>query len=726
METQSEAKNFADALIQEESQQLQESIAKIVPILQTQMDSCDLPEEHFFYMSNMIIEDPPRTAEDLKAMLKDFMDNDPMMTPLKITQKCEAILSQLGSIIQSKTTSWAANRLSQPIVMEKVQLISDQEQESGYTETPFSFEVLRFHNDFIDPEKLAETQKLQKQKDRERRKKQDEYKRRQEEIEQLGNRIPPIKLLHNKEGGSIDIKVDSFNLEVSGKVLLEDTMLLMAAGHKYGLIGKNGIGKTTLLYKIVRKEIEKMNTRPQILMIEQEIIGTEKTPLELILETDGERTELLREEAELVNLSGSEGRLKEIYAKLDEIEASKAESKARALLNGLGFSEKMITEPTKILSGGWRMRVALAKVLFCSPDILLLDEPTNHLDLDAVMWLQDYLQTFPNTVLIVSHAREFLNSVCTDIIHIENQKLQYYRGGFEEFEQQREANLQRQARELEVQQNKIAHVQSFIDRFRYNAKKASLVQSRLKYLDKIEKVEKIISDDPNYAFAFNNPEQVRPPIIRIDDGSFSYNQGNNTLLEGLNFSVDMDSKVALLGANGVGKTTFLKILTGELMVNEGQYFMNKKARIGMFSQHHVDKLDLPLSPMEQFYKLYPDASNELVRKHLGQFGISGNLALRPIYLMSGGQKSRVSLALVAWTNPHILIMDEPTNHLDMEAVDALILALNSFNGGLVIVSHDQYFVSCVCEEIWYIRSKKLRKFNGDFEAYRNALATNRL
>jgi len=342
------------------------------------------------------------------------------------------------------------------------------------------------------------------------------------------------------------------------------------------------------------------------------------------------------------------------------------------------------------------------------------------------MWLQDYLQSFQNTVFIVSHAREFLNAVCTDIVHIDNQKLIYYKGNYDNYESQREANFMRQEKEYETQQKQMAHVQTFIDRFRYNAKKASMVQSRLKYLNKIEKVDKVISSDPNYFFNFSEPDQLRPPIIRVDEGCFYYGDNQPYLMEALNFSVQMNTKVALLGSNGVGKTTFLKILMGELQLKEGTHFMNKKARISMFSQHHVENLDISLSPIEQFFKLYPDASNDMVRKHLANFGITANVALRPIYLLSGGQKSRVSLSLAAWTNPHILIMDEPTNHLDMDAVDALILALNSYSGGLIVVSHDQYFVSCVCDEIWYIKSKKLRKFNGDFESYRNALATNRL
>ena len=524
----------------------------------------------------------------------------------------------------------------------------------------------------------------------------------------------------------MNIKVDSFLLEIGGKVLLEDAKLILSTGHRYGLIGKNGIGKTTLLYAIARKEIEDMNDAPQILMIEQEIHGNDKTALEIVLETDGERKQLLEEEkAILADEKGDADRLDKIYERLDEIDAGKAESKALSLLYGLGFNEKYINLPSRLLSGGWRMRVALAKVLFCDPDILLLDEPTNHLDLDAVLWLEDYLQKFVNTVFVVSHAREFLNTVCTDIIDLADQKLTYYRGNYDDYEKQKDATALRQQKEFEAQQRQISHVQSFIERFRFNAKKASLVQSRIKHLERIKRVESVIQEDPNYHFEFSPPDQVRPPIIRVDDGVFGYTP-EDIILKDLNFSVDMDTKIALLGANGVGKTTFLKILTSQLTLQQGQVYNNRKAKVAMFSQHHVEKLDLAKSPVDQFSILYPEVSNEKIRKHLAKFGIFGNTALRPCYLLSGGQKSRVSLGLAAWGSPHVIIFDEPTNHLDMQAVDALVLALNSFEGGVIVVSHDQYFVSCVCNEIWYIKNQQLKKFNGDFENYRNALATNNL
>ena len=699
-------------------------LEKIQEILEKSILNCNLPKKHFEYLANMIYEEPPRNVQDMILTIKDFMENNPLTTHTQIKGTCQILMVEIKKIVDLKGKSWVAKKLDQPIMMENIQLISNGEESAGYNDIPFDFKMLKLHNKII--ENKDDKEKTQKRKLKEKQKLQYKMDQTLKEIEKMSKRLPPVQVQHNKGGSySLDIKVENFTLEVSGKVLVENQQLLLASGRKYGLIGQNGTGKTTLMYALARKEVKGMNIKPQILMIEQEIKGTDVSPLQIILETDGEREILLIREKELLESGENEEELNNIYRKLDDIEASKAIPKARSLLKGLGFSDKMIDGPSKLLSGGWRMRVALAKVLFCKPDILLLDEPTNHLDLDAVMWLQDYLSTFENTVLIVSHAREFLNDVCTDIIHLTNLNLEYYRGGFEEFERQRKANISRKIKEYEAQQMKINHVKSFIDKFRFNAKRASMVQSRIKYLNNLEKVEKVIDDDPNYVFRFAQPDKLRPPIIRVDEGYFSYDK-ESQLLKNLSFAVTQKTRVALLGSNGVGKTTFLKILLGDLQLDEGNYFSNKKARISMFSQHHVEKLDLTLSPLEQFYQMYPNASSDSIRKHLAGFGVSGDISMRANYLLSGGQKSRVSLALAAWNNPHILILDEPTNHLDMESVDALILALNNFTGGILIVSHDQYFVSCVCNEIWYIRDLHLKKFYGDFDNYRKALSLEKL
>jgi len=370
------------------------------------------------------------------------------------------------------------------------------------------------------------------------------------------------------------------------------------------------------------------------------------------------------------------------------------------------------------------MRVALARALFANPDILLLDEPTNHLDLEAVMWLEDYLITWPNTVVIVSHAREFLNTVCTDVYHYQDAKLTYYKGNYDAFDKKRSETIIQKRREADAQKMKVEHVQKFIDKFRYNAKRASMVQSRIKSLNRMELVEEIM-EDPTCVFIFPTPDKLRPPLLKIEEGSFGYTK-DKLLLKGMEFGVDMESRIAIVGSNGCGKTTLLKLLTGDLQLTSGQQYRNNRLRISMFTQHFIDQLELKLSPLEQFIRDFHGASQEAIRGHLGSFGITGPMSLRPMYLLSGGQKSRVAFALSVWKNPHIMILDEPTNHLDIDAVNALIIALNAYQGGVLIVSHDQHLIQSVCDQIYYVKDQKLKKFHGDFEEYRKFLAAGRL
>jgi len=367
------------------------------------------------------------------------------------------------------------------------------------------------------------------------------------------------------------------------------------------------------------------------------------------------------------------------------------------------------------------MRVALARALFAEPDILLLDEPTNHLDLDAVMWLEDYLNSWENTVIIVSHAREFLNSVCTDMYHFQEQKLVYYKGDYDSFEKKRTETIIMKKRGAETQKARIEHVQKFIDKFRYNAKRASMVQSRIKSLQKMELIEELL-EDPTVIFIFPTPDPLRPPLLKIDHGSFGYTD-QAPILKNVNFAVDMESRIAIVGANGVGKTTLLKMITGDLNLSDGESTRHNRLRTAMFTQHHIDSLNLKLTPVEQFQESFQGAHQELIRGHLGSFGITGTMSMRPMYLLSGGQKSRVAFAHSVWKNPHIMILDEPTNHLDIDAVNALIVALNNYTGGVLIVSHDQHLIQSVCDEIWHIKDKQLKKFNGDFSDYREYITS---
>lgn len=718
---------------------LEERVPKIETVLEPYLSKAFLPDSYTNYISNMIIEDPPRSSLDLNDMIGQFFQNNIKLQEEKITQFCEEIyktLQEKNLINQEGNNHWVAEKLNAPLLMADVELITEKEQKEGYADTPFTYEKFTFTlNDMMDEttdekemalKKKALAEKHKREEEKRKKREKEAFEKHMRNLKSMRNTMPKIEVLHRKGNADSEIRVEGVDLEVPGKILLSQADFFMGRGRKYGLIGRNGIGKTTLLYAICRKEFKGLENAPQILLVEQEVQGDDMTVIDTILSTDTERAQLLEEEKKLLSKEGEDGadRLTEIYEKLDEIGANQAEAKARILLHGLGFTPEMQDRATKHLSGGWRMRVALAKVLFCEPEILLLDEPTNHLDLDAVMWLQDYLINWEKTLLIVSHARNFLNNVCTDIINYKDQKLHYYKGNYDMFEKVKAANELQSKRTFEAQQKKMSHMQDFIDKFRFNSKRASLVQSRIKYLNKLDKVEKVL-EDPTTVFMFDEPEKLRPPIVRIDEGGFGYTP-DTTLLRDMTFTVDMQSKVAVLGANGVGKTTFLKILTGELEMRGGSYFRNQRARIATFSQHHVDHLDISLSPFEQFAKKFPKATTESLRAHLSKFGITGNLSLRPIYLLSGGQKARVALAMTAWGNPHVMIMDEPTNHLDIDAVDALVVALSNYTGGLIIVSHDQYFVSCICDQIWYIKDEKLKRFTGGFDDYRTALTLNKL
>jgi ATP-binding cassette subfamily F protein 3 len=547
-----------------------------------------------------------------------------------------------------------------------------------------------------------------------------------EDVESLKQKITSVRVDHNKDICKVsDLVLEGITLNHGDNVLLQNTDLKLIYGHRYGLLGKNGIGKTSLMTAIARRQFENFPKDLQVFIVEQEVVPDEKSALQTVLETDDEREELLMEEAKLNKDTASNGaRLVEIYKRLDEIDAHTAVERASTILAGLGFSTKDLSRPTKEFSGGWRMRVALARALFANPDILLLDEPTNHLDLDAVIWLEEYLNDWPNTVMIVSHARQFLNNVCTDIYHFRDQVLTHHKGDYDTFERRRTALITQKKRESEAQKMKIEHTQKFIDRFRANNARAALAQSKIKELAKMEIVEEII-EDPACVFKFPAAEPLEPPLLKIEDGKFGYST-DKILLKDIQFGIDMTSRIAIVGANGSGKSTLLKLLNGEIQLLAGRQSRNNRLRTTIFTQHFIDQLDLNLSPVEQFQLKYPGSKAEFIRCHLGSFGITGDMGIRPQYLLSGGQKSRVAFALSVWNKPHIMILDEPTNHLDVDAVNGLILALNNFKGGLLVVSHDEHMITNVCDQIYYIKNQKLTKFSGDFAKYRKMLSSKKL
>lgn len=538
-------------------------------------------------------------------------------------------------------------------------------------------------------------------------------------------KAPPLVVKHVKGDYKCDVLVNNVTILTGGVHLLDNARLKLTYGRKYGLIGRNGIGKTTLLNHIARKEIEGFPEHLHVLHVEQEIDPEDKTVIDHVLECDTERTLLLQEEKDLLAVDESKikknkaeklrEKLYEVQKRLLQIDAHEAEHKASKILSGLGFRQSDLIRKSQEFSGGWRMRITLAKALFSQPDILLLDEPTNHLDLDAVLWLENYVKSLDITVIIVSHAREFLNNVAEEIIHFFDSKLEYYKGNYDTYEKTRTELLKNRKKQIQNQDKQVEHLQKFIDKFRYNAKRASLVQSRIKAMKRMEIIDEII-EDPTCVFIFPEPEPLTPPILRLTEATIGYGEGKEIAYD-VNIDISMESRIAIVGPNGAGKTTLLKTLINQLECIEGTQYNNQRLRIGLFTQHHVESLDLRLSPLEQMMDMFGTMNSQDYRAHLGSFGLSGNLAIRPMYLLSGGQKSRVSFAIITYSKPHIIIMDEPTNHLDMDAISALMIACESYKGGLVIVSHDQYFMEML-NEIYIVNNQSVTKFDGTFLEYK--------
>ncbi|KAM3616781.1 uncharacterized protein V6R79_023401 [Siganus canaliculatus] len=525
---------------------------------------------------------------------------------------------------------------------------------------------------------------------------------------------------------SYDIRIENFDVSFGERCLLQGAELALAFGRRYGLIGRNGLGKTTLLKMLASRNL-RVPAHISILHVEQEVAGDDTAALQSVLESDTLREGLLQEErtlnARIANgtAEGTESvRLSEIYGKLEEIDADKAPARASVILAGLGFSPKMQQQATREFSGGWRMRLALARALFARPDLLLLDEPTNMLDVRAILWLENYLQTWQSTILVVSHDRNFLNAVVTDIVHLHTQRLDSYRGDYENFIKTKEDRLKNQHREYEAQLQYRQHIQVFIDRFRYNANRAAQVQSKLKLLEKLPEL-KPIDKETEVTLRFpDNFEKLSPPILQLDEVEFYYSS-DQRLFSGLNLSADLDSRICIVGENGAGKSTILKLLMGELTPVNGVRQAHRNLKIGYFSQHHVDQLDLNVCSVELLLNRFPGRTEEEYRHQLGGYGITGELATRPVASLSGGQKSRVAFAQMTMPCPNFYILDEPTNHLDMETIEALAKALNKFKGGVILVSHDERLIRLVCRELWVCESGKVQRIDGGFDEYRDIL-----
>lgn len=477
---------------------------------------------------------------------------------------------------------------------------------------------------------------------------------------------------------SKDIKLENFDIAFAGKKILQNANLTLVYGRRYGMVGKNGVGKSTLLRAIAHQELS-LPSHIKVLHVEQEIAGDDTPAIQSVLQADVERTSLLAEEKTLnsglskMSTSPEEAdkmskRLKEVYQRLEEIEADKAESKASGILNGLGFTPEQQNAATKTFSGGWRMRLALARALFCKPDLLLADEVTNYLDFPAVVWLERYFQKWHATLLVVSHDRSFLDAVSTDILHLHDATLDYYRGNFSMFVGTKSERRKNQIREYEAQLQYRQHLQAFIDRWRYNAKRAAQAQSKIKILEKLPPLEPPPKDDmegiagegQDIYFSFPDPEKLSPPILQMDDVTFGYTD-QRTILQGVSFDLQMDSKIAVVGPNGAGKSTLIRLMTGQVEANKGIVQRHGRLRIALFSQHHVDQLELGASSVQFLQGRFPGMQEEDYRRVLGRYGLTGTTALQPIGTLSGGQKSRVVFAWMAMNNPHVLVLDEPTS-----------------------------------------------------------------
>ncbi len=518
------------------------------------------------------------------------------------------------------------------------------------------------------------------------------------------------------------LTVSDLTYKIGARTILDECSVTVMDNWKVGVVGLNGAGKSTL-FKLIAGDIVpdggtvSMNSSQRMGMVRQDIPEVDTSLLDLVLEADTEVAELWKR----TETEEDPNKIAEIYQRLADKDAYSAPAKATRLLTGLGFNDDQLSEPFSSFSGGWRMRVALAAALFVEPEILLLDEPTNHLDLEAIMWLETYLANYPHTLLIISHDREVLNKCIDHVIHVDKKKLKIYTGNYDTFERERAEALGLQQKMHEKQQVERAHMQKFVDRFKAKASKASQAQSRIKALEKMDIVDAVIAER-SVRFTFPNPKEIASPMISIDKADIGYTEGQ-PILNKVYENIDNDDRIALLGANGNGKSTLIKLIADKLNPMSGEVRRSPKLRIGYFSQHQTEELDVESTPYQELTTLmrksFPDVTEPKVRAKLGAFGFSRELADNKIKSLSGGEKARLLFAFMSIDAPHLLLLDEPTNHLDIDAREALVHALNNYEGAIVIVSHDPNMVERVADRLWVVRDGQCQHFDGDLEDYRN-------
>jgi len=523
-----------------------------------------------------------------------------------------------------------------------------------------------------------------------------------------------------------DIKLDNFSVTFHGAELIVDSKVELSCGQKYGLIGVNGSGKSSFLAVLGNREVP-IQEHIDIYYLAREMPASEKTALEAVMEADEERIKLEKLAEQLATMEDDEAQdyLMEVYERLDELGADTAEAKASHLLKGLGFNTAMQNKKCKDYSGGWRMRIALARALFIKPHLLLLDEPTNHLDLEACVWLEEELKTYSQILVIISHSQDFMNGVCTNIIHLDQKTLKYYGGNYDTFIKTKQELEENQEKRYQWEQDQIAHMKNYIARFGHgSAKLARQAQSKEKTLAKMVAggLTEAVKTDKSVSFYFFSCGTIPPPVIMVQKVSFRYNETTPWIYKNLEFGMDLDTRLALVGPNGAGKSTLLKLIAGELHPTEGMIRRNNHLKLGRYHQHLHELLELDLSPLDYMMKQFPEfKERDEMRKVIGRYGISGKAQTSQMKQLSDGQRCRVVFAWLAWQSPHMLLLDEPTNHLDMETIDALAEAINNFEGGLVLVSHDFRLINQVADKIWICEKETVTEWKGDIGAYKDHL-----
>jgi ATP-binding cassette, subfamily F, member 3 len=509
-----------------------------------------------------------------------------------------------------------------------------------------------------------------------------------------------------------------------GIPLLQNANLQAFANQRIGLVGKNGCGKSTL-FRLIRGEIKpdsgevSLQSGKTIAFVEQEIANSDQPALEFVLDGDAE----LRRLEKILVQENHDTAWFDAQHRFENIDGYGAKARAAQLLNGLGFANDTLERPVTSFSGGWRMRLNLARALMHRADLLLLDEPTNHLDLEAILWLEQYLARYPGSILLVSHDREFLNACVNRIAHVHDQTIDCYTGDYDDFERARAEKIAQQNQAFNKQQEKIAHLEDFVRRFRAQATKAKQTQSRIKALDRITRIAAVHVTDGHFELEIEAPERSPDLLMRAEKMGFAY--GDKTLFKNIELVLRAGARIALLGPNGAGKSTLIKLLVGELQPTSGTLEITPDIRIGYFAQHQLENLDSAATPLQHMERVAPKETTLALRSFLGRFGLAGDSEDRPVASFSGGEKSRLALALLAWQKPHLLLLDEPTNHLDLDMRDALTIALEEYTGAVVIVSHDRSLIRAVADELWLVADGEAKLFDGDLEDYKSWIETRR-